>query len=131
MPKIKGGIRKLPLCEACHGKVHGLNFLNHKELTREGLKKAKQKGRVLGNPKNLNIKARIKGAESKRNIALKNENNIKETEEILFLRKNNKLSYQKIADFLNENNFFTSKLKKFTARAVQLLWIRYKQQNNK
>lgn len=51
VPRIKGGKRTIPLCEECHGKVHGKNFLNLSNLINEGLSKAKQEGRIGGRPK--------------------------------------------------------------------------------
>jgi len=52
VPKVLGGIDEdsniVNLCESCHGKVHGRNMLNHRKLTKEGLKKAKARGQVLG-----------------------------------------------------------------------------------
>lgn len=50
VPKVLGGTRTLPLCEVCHGKVHGCNWVNHGSLTRAGLQRAKAAGKVLGNP---------------------------------------------------------------------------------
>jgi len=51
VPRIKGGTKTIPLCEECHGKVHGKNFLNLSNLINEGLHKAKQEGRIGGRPK--------------------------------------------------------------------------------
>ena len=52
VPKVLGGIDEdsniVNLCESCHGKVHGRNMLNHRKLTKEGLKKAKERGVKLG-----------------------------------------------------------------------------------
>jgi uncharacterized protein YerC len=48
VPESKGGKRTIPLCIECHGKVHGRNFLNHKELQRIGIERAKREGRFLG-----------------------------------------------------------------------------------
>ena len=44
VPKSKGGTKTVPLCIICHGKIHGRDFLNHKQLTRQGL--AMQKNEV-------------------------------------------------------------------------------------
>jgi predicted DNA-binding protein YlxM (UPF0122 family) len=48
VPEVKGGTRALPLCIVCHGKVHGKDFLNHKELQRIGIEKAKNRGVYFG-----------------------------------------------------------------------------------
>lgn len=38
----------MSLCGTCHGAVHGLDLLNHRELTRAGLAGAKARGVKLG-----------------------------------------------------------------------------------
>ena len=48
VPESKGGKRTIPLCIECHGKVHGRNFVNHKELQRIGIERAKREGRYNG-----------------------------------------------------------------------------------
>ena len=49
VPKVKGGTKTLPLCGICHGKVHGKNFgVEWRELQKEGIKKAKEKGLFKG-----------------------------------------------------------------------------------
>ena len=51
VPESKGGTNTIPLCPICHGKVHGKNFLNHKELQRLGIEKAKLEGKYMGRNK--------------------------------------------------------------------------------
>ena len=52
VPLVLGGFDKLSnlvaLCEVCHEKVHGTKLRNHSELTKEGLKKAQERGVKLG-----------------------------------------------------------------------------------
>ena len=56
VPKSLGGTDKktnlVPLCNSCHGKLHGIEFTNgklsHSELTRLGLERARQKGKRIG-----------------------------------------------------------------------------------
>ncbi len=48
VPRIVGGTRTLKLCEPCHGKVHDRSMTHHKRLTLEGLKRAREQGRVGG-----------------------------------------------------------------------------------
>lgn len=131
VPRIKGGKRKIPLCEECHGKVHGKNFLNHKELTKLGLKKSKLAGTILGSPENLTHEAKLKGANRKRQIAVENENNIRATSAICLLRNQSKMSYANISEKLNIEGFLTSRNKKHTPRSVQLLWNIYNDNLNK
>lgn len=44
VPHTKGGKQTVPLCLECHGKVHGLDKVKHKELQRLGIEKAKKRG---------------------------------------------------------------------------------------
>ena len=65
VPRSKGGTKTITLCYQCHMKVHGRDgkSANHKRLTKEGLKKAKERGVQLGNPRWKDSKeARRKGA---------------------------------------------------------------------
>lgn len=50
VPKSKGGTKTVTLCYECHMKAHGRSGkgLNHKNLTKEGLAKAKARGVKLG-----------------------------------------------------------------------------------
>jgi transposase len=65
VPRVKGGTKTVALCVRCHGLVHGRNMLNHRELTIEGLNKAKQSGKKLGRPakaqENQDLILRLKG----------------------------------------------------------------------
>lgn len=48
VPKSKGGTRTVPLCERCHGLVHGVDFTSHRELTRAALAAKRARGERLG-----------------------------------------------------------------------------------
>lgn len=50
VPRSKGGTATVLLCEPCHSKVHGLNLLNHSELTRSALAAKKAKGEEVSGP---------------------------------------------------------------------------------
>lgn len=50
VPRSLGGNKTVPLCEGCHGKVHGMKFTDHGLLTRSGLAEARRRGRTLGRP---------------------------------------------------------------------------------
>lgn len=43
IPRVKGGTKTIDLCERCHGLVHGLNFVNHSELIKEGIRRKPKK----------------------------------------------------------------------------------------
>jgi len=53
VPRIKGGIRTIPLCTNCHGKAHGISF-GHGDLTKLGLQRALKLGKRLGRPMKRN-----------------------------------------------------------------------------
>lgn len=48
VPRSRGGTATVPLCERCHGLVHGLDMSDHKRLTRAALAGAKRRGVKLG-----------------------------------------------------------------------------------
>ena len=50
VPKSKGGTNTVPLCELCHGLVHGQS-MHISELTRESLRRRKAAGVRLGRPR--------------------------------------------------------------------------------
>jgi hypothetical protein len=65
VPRSKGGIRTISLCQICHDKVHDITYRNISisELTKKGLIKAKKKGVKLGNPNpKKSVKLMNKGA---------------------------------------------------------------------
>lgn len=49
IPLALGGTATVPLCAACHEKVHGRPFvMNHRALVRAGMAKARALGRLRG-----------------------------------------------------------------------------------
>lgn len=48
VPKILGGVKTVPLCPGCHGKIHGMDFTKHRNLTLLGLQRARRRGVRLG-----------------------------------------------------------------------------------
>ena len=65
VPRSKGGIRTISLCQICHDKVHDITSRNISisELTKKGLIKAKKKGVKLGSPNpKKSVKLMNKGA---------------------------------------------------------------------
>jgi hypothetical protein len=48
VPRVRGGTKTIPLCTECHGIVHGKNMLRHGDLIKEGIRKALERGSVLG-----------------------------------------------------------------------------------
>jgi hypothetical protein len=98
IPKSEGGsddeTNLLTLCYSCHGVIHGIFRKNIKDLTKKGLKKAKESGKRLGNPNPR------KGSEAgiqviKQNATYFAEKIKPEIEQIIFIQK--KLSLREIA----------------------------------
>lgn len=57
VPKVLGGdegSNLVPLCGACHDKVHGTNHLALKELQRAGIERAKKEGKYKGRKATIN-----------------------------------------------------------------------------
>jgi hypothetical protein len=50
VPQIYGGTKTIPLCDKCHSKVHDLNMLNHRALTKAGMAKAIANGAQVRGP---------------------------------------------------------------------------------
>ena len=51
VPDSLGGSQTLPLCNDCHGKVHDRKFVDISTLVKEGLRKKKEQGVILGRRK--------------------------------------------------------------------------------
>ena len=72
-PRIEGGIDDeiniITLCYEHHCEIHGKpyrNRINHSELTKKGLQKARERGVKLGNPSNLVEYNKIRKREAKK-----------------------------------------------------------------
>lgn len=118
VPKILGGTKTVPLCPSCHGKVHGLDFLNHKKLTKEGLVNAKNRGVKLGSPNNLTREAKMKGVQKIIQNRLSNDNWNRAKE---FISKSNVKNLSTLALMLNENGYKTRKGCFYSAGTVKRL----------
>lgn len=53
VPKVKGGTKTLPLCEECHGKVHGEHMLKIQRLAKIGRQKKVKENLDKGLPSGL------------------------------------------------------------------------------
>jgi hypothetical protein len=53
VPDSLGGRATVYLCSACHGLAHGMHRADIRELTRQGLQRARSEGRKLGRPQAL------------------------------------------------------------------------------
>lgn len=48
VPRSLGGTRTVPLCEVCHGKVHGCDMVGGRRLTKAALAAKKARGEMTG-----------------------------------------------------------------------------------
>lgn len=94
------------------------------QRTKAALAELRSKGVALGSPSNLNDEARKLGTIALMKKAQDNPNNKMATALIVPLRENG-MSFQKIADRLNENGFKTSTGKQFSNAQVLILYDRY------
>lgn len=87
------------LCGECHAKMHGTTAekWGHRELTIQGLERAKARGVVLGNSTNLN-EAQAKGQATNKRCADTFALRLKPTIQPML---DSGMSYRKIADRLN------------------------------
>ena len=96
------------------------------DRTSKSLQVAKQRGTKLGNPQNLTLEARRKGALVRKETASSNPNNVRATAVIKLLIAQAKITYRQIADKLNADGFFSSQGKTHTPYSVWLLARRAK-----
>ena len=96
----------ITLCVACHGKVHGRNVnINHHELTKIGIAKAKARGTVWGNP-NLAEVAKL-GREAVKVNARRFAANVQPI--IDDIMRGGTINHNAIAAKLNERNVRTAR----------------------
>lgn len=91
--------------------------------TRLALQEKKKQGVKLGTPKNLTYADRLKGVKVRQENAKNNDRNRQATA-IIISKRVEGLSFQKIADYLNELSFKTRRDKQFESMTVKLLFDR-------
>jgi hypothetical protein len=123
VPESRGGVKTIPLCAMCHGKVHNVGFSNLSELIKTGLIKAKESGIRLGNPNGLGGYQKM-GVQKIKELAETNEANLKAIGVICKAKEQN-LTLQQIADKLNSLQYTTRRGKQFTPTQVSRLYERY------
>ena len=92
------------------------------ERTKSALAELKRKGVKLGSPQNLSAEARQKGLEVRQRKAREN-NNTKKASILISSLRQKELSFQKIADTLNDYGYKTSTNCKFTKVQVRRIFI--------
>ena len=91
------------------------------DRTRQSLQIAKQRGKKLGNPQNLTLEARKKGAWRMKEKAMMNKNNLRAISIISLLINQPGITFAKMADRLNDGGFKTSRGKKHSAYSAWML----------
>lgn len=118
---------------ANHFTIHIFSALAEQEAklissrTKQALAELRKKGIKLGNPKNLTNDARNKGVQRIKENAQNNDRN-RQAQSIISNCLEKGMTYQKIADYLNELNFKTRYGKQFLASSVYQLHKRVKLQ---
>jgi hypothetical protein len=117
IPRVLGGTKTIPLCGCCHALVHGgynKRRDDHKQLTIEGLRRAKENGKVLGNRTNLRSAQELGNASL---VAEANEFALKMYEIIGPLFEGG-MTMKAIAIYLNDNGVKTHRSGKWHNTSV-------------
>ena len=116
VPKVLGGLdiptNIVECCESCHGKIHGRDMTNHRELTIEGLRKAKARGVQLGGarPGNEARHAAVKAVA---------DGHADRVRSVIQSYRNNGASYRSIAAHLNQLEIATARGGEWFASTVR------------
>lgn len=112
VPKSLGGTKTVLLCSPCHGKIHGMkDRMNHRELTRQGLMRAKARGVVLGATALANLKRKT---EERQANAKAYAESFRFTMEYL---RGLKMPFRTMAEYFNEGNMTSPMGKKFRGKS--------------
>ena len=121
LPKVLGGVDAesniIKCCEECHGKIHGRNMLNHRELTLKGLRQAKARGVKLGGAR---PEAEARHAAVKREA----DQNALRVSKIILQSREGGQTYRAIADHLNQLNVATARGGKWHSSTVKNYHLR-------
>lgn len=126
VPVILGGTKTVPLCEVCHGKVHGVDLVNMNKLARIGLAKKREElaliGKKLGN-NNLTDEHRKKGrAVSAANKKRRTKNEMSEATALLLDIKSKGMTFEAIAEEFNQRGIRTLRGCKFFGNTISRLF---------
>lgn len=95
VPRVLGGTKTVSLCSVCHAKIHGDHLLRTSELTKAGMKKARDAGFYVSGRAPF-------GTEVVNGKLIKNEREQNIIQEMI-LMQNAGLSLLKIKNFISEN----------------------------
>tara|TARA_R110000851_G_scaffold158975_1_gene302118 strand:+ start:70 stop:555 length:486 start_codon:yes stop_codon:yes gene_type:complete len=127
VPRSRGGTKTVTLCYQCHMKAHGRSGKgqDHRELTKQGMKKALEKKRELspdykfGNPRweDSIHKAKAKQIDEADKRALR-------WKPIITKLYSELGSYTKVANELNKQGIETERGNKWSPTTVRDIWLR-------
>lgn len=114
IPISIGGTNKLSnvviLCSKCHGKLHGIKWYNHSELTKKGIETARLNGKQIGGIKGAKLTTK-KSIEAKKRIQKYSKDfqgTLKDTEvmKLIGLARNTYYKYKKelVQELSKDNN---------------------------
>lgn len=95
VPRVLGGTKTISLCSVCHAKIHGDHLLRTSELTKAGMKKARDAGFYVSGRAPF-------GTEVVNGKLIRNEREQNIIQEMI-LMQNAGLSLLKIKNFISEN----------------------------
>lgn len=107
IPQSLGGTKTVPLCGPCHDRVHDGGWKrrdSHSSLTREGLKRARERGVVLGSTKIEEAQAKSREVQTAKADAF--ATNIFQTISPL---RDKGYTFLQIAEYLNTNGIATAR----------------------
>jgi hypothetical protein len=118
VPRSKGGKKTIPLCARCHDKVHDKyrSKITSSQLTKEGLKKAKKRGVIIG------AQGKILAEQNKKD-ADKFAIELKPTL-VKLLESDTKKSYGAFAKALNRRGIKTPRGNSFAPASVRNVFLR-------
>lgn len=117
IPRSLGGKKTIPLCQLCHDKVHRCKRYRNislSNLTKQGLKRAKERGVVLGtsNPKKQIEMMNIACKKTKKDFKAKM------LPFVIDMKNNNCKTLRSMAQYLNDKNLVTRSGQRWTIGSV-------------
>lgn len=133
VPKSRGGTKTIWLCGECHAKAHhGHGNMASNTLVREGLKRAKQRGTLLGSarPGHWEGREHLRDWQkaAKASLMVRQDNAVKYYEHLLpeiKCRREAGESLDTITTWLNEQGFVTRRNLPYTAINLRRIVARY------
>lgn len=94
VPKSKGGVRTIPLCQQCHAKVHSPHLLTTCRLTKDAMQQKRLRGERTGEvPFGFRLAAD--------GVRLERDDNESQIIKLMHLWRHDGMSYHRIASRLN------------------------------